>query len=184
MAASKRWAAWVEERCHLQLAPELCPGLLVFAKLVRAETLEAYELLLLCNCPQARMLAEKPWDYSLGVRAGVACRNKQRGRECGEDAERHEALEKAPPNTRANAEKMLEAIRNAGYRVQDIVWDAEIVHIVVHAGCGVFTVSCGPVGCEVTDTQGVEVSLAGGTVTARCIRAPPYLSEEYTNYLG
>ena len=131
-------------------------------------------------CPQAKQLRESPDSYIIGVITGVACRNSFRNRGCEADVLPH-SLEKLPPETRRNTEETVRAISKAGYRVTKIVWDAELAHIVVHAGCGMFTVSCGPTRCTVTDTQGVEVEL-GDKVYARCKRTPPYLDAEYTKY--
>lgn len=187
VSAGTLWERSLEHRCDPVHAPWLCPGLLVFAKLMRTTIDEAVSLLMSCECEQARLLALKPHDYAAGVVAGVLCRRKRRGGDCSGQADID--YEKIPvPETRANVARLLEAAREAGARTE-AVYDEELVHVTVHVGCGAFTVTCGPLGCEVTDKSGVDAELVKTPdgryrLRYRCARAPPYLGSEYLEYLG
>ena len=177
-----KWKNWSDGRCDLDTTPELCPGLLLFSRLVNEPLPKAIMILKTCDCPQAKRLIERPGDYMYGVIAGIACRNRKRGRDCGENADIEYIDDKIPSDTKRNLVNAIRAIMAAGYRIQEVVWDAEIVHVVVNAGCGTFVISCGPVSCSITDAKGVSVTYEG-TITARCTRAPPYLGDDYVNYL-
>ena len=185
MSALQKWRNIAENKCSLE-TPGLCPGILVAAKLLRSQVSseeEALAMIMSSECKAAKKLLEKPWDYALGVAAGVAVRNEMRGKGCGETGE-PEIPKDIPGETRRHVKEAISAIKKAGLRVLKTVPDGEIVHIVLSAGCGNATISCGPLGCSVTDAEGVEARIENGRIVARCGRSPPYLGKSYVDYLA
>ena len=184
MIAREFWKEVVTGKCSIRLTPFLCPGFLVFAKIMNAKTIDdASRYIMLCyECRQVQELAENPADYKVGIEAGVACKHYLKTETCKEISNVDIKRDGVPVETLKNADRVIELVTKAGYRVRDVVWDAEILHVVVSAGCGEFTVSCGPVGCQVTDATGVDVELSDAGVVARCSRKPPYLDDEYFNF--
>ena len=184
--AKEYWAAAIDG-CKRDLA--LCPGVLVASLILRAESpADAIETLRRCPCPEARRLEAEPHSYRAGVEAGIACRHVARRGGCGAPAIRSLSLPEgvpAPPReTMEHAAQALRAADRAGYRVADIQWDGELVHIIVHAGCGVARITCSPVTCAVTGGEGVEAELSSDMekLVVRCARAPPYLNVDHIHY--
>ena len=144
------------------LAIAVCPGLAIASKLAGG-----VENLLSCQCPEAKRLLQNPYDYVAGVEAGIACKTRcQKKLESTLDNIRNH-------ETRKHAEDMLRRLRKRRMRVEKVIGDVELAHIVVNLGCGHATITCSPAGCVLSDAHGVSFDTE--TLTARCDKSPPYL---------
>lgn len=153
-------------------ATALCPGLAIASKLAGG-----VDNLLSCQCPEAKRLMQNPYDYVAGVEAGLACKTS-----CQRRLEN--TLDKVKnPEARRHAEEMLSRLRKRRMRVEKVIGDIELAHIVVNLGCGYATITCSPAGCVLSDAHGVSFDI--GTLTARCDKSPPYLKmEAYIDLVG
>lgn len=65
-----------------------------------------------------------------------------------------------------------------GFRLVKLIPDLDLLHLVFDAGCGRFTVTCSPVECLVSETEGVKVD----NDIVKCTKTPPYLVGVYWEF--